>query len=212
MSTGAYEHLDASTKRTASLESECTNGVEVGERAVPRLDQPVELSPLKATHASYPAFAGRVGPSRAVSSSAALSGKANRLAERGRGALAPYARETASGAVDQADERRQCRHRTPRAISRLCRQERTPSRQSLFEPMQGKPPEANYTDHEVTLQVVPARYVLLKLASAVTGYSVKAMERKIERGDWLQDRVWRRAPDGRILLDIMGYQKWVEGR
>ena len=29
-----------------------------------------------------------------------------------------------------------------------------------------------------------ARYVLLPLANLLTGYSVKAMERKIERGDW----------------------------
>ena len=32
--------------------------------------------------------------------------------------------------------------------------------------------------------VVPARYVLLPLANTITGYTVKAMERKIERGDW----------------------------
>lgn len=59
--------------------------------------------------------------------------------------------------------------------------------------------------------VVPTRYVLLPLASLVTGYTIKAMERKIERGDWLENKVWRRAPDGRILIDLIGYQKWVEG-
>ena len=58
--------------------------------------------------------------------------------------------------------------------------------------------------------VVPTRYVLLPLAELVTGYTVKAMERKIERGDWEEGRVWRRAPDGRILIDLVGYQKWVE--
>ena len=58
--------------------------------------------------------------------------------------------------------------------------------------------------------LAPARYVLLPLANLITGYSVKAMERKIERGDWVEGKVWRRAPDGRILVDLMGYQKWVE--
>ena len=58
--------------------------------------------------------------------------------------------------------------------------------------------------------VASARYVLLSLAALVTGYSVKAMERKIERGDWVEGKVWRRAPDGRILIDLLGYQKWVE--
>jgi hypothetical protein len=58
--------------------------------------------------------------------------------------------------------------------------------------------------------LAPARYVLLPLANLITGYSVKAMERKIERGDWVEGKVWRRAPDGRILVDLIGYQKWVE--
>ena len=60
--------------------------------------------------------------------------------------------------------------------------------------------------------VAPARYVLLPLANAITGYSVKAMERKIERGDWPEGQVWKRAPDGHITIDIVGYQRWVEGR
>ena len=58
--------------------------------------------------------------------------------------------------------------------------------------------------------VAPARYVLLPLAYAITGYTVKAMERKIERGDWIEGKVWRRAPDGHIMIDIQGYQRWVE--
>lgn len=59
--------------------------------------------------------------------------------------------------------------------------------------------------------IVPARYVLLPLANLITGYTVKAMERKIERGDWIEGKVWRRAPDGHIMIDVVGYQKWVEG-
>jgi hypothetical protein len=38
------------------------------------------------------------------------------------------------------------------------------------------------------------------------------MERKIERGDWQEGKVWRRAPDGRIVIDVVGYQRWVEGQ
>jgi hypothetical protein len=65
---------------------------------------------------------------------------------------------------------------------------------------------------EAPVVVLPARYVLLQLATALTGYSVKAMERKIERGDWLEGKLWKRAPDGRIMVDLTGYQKWVEGQ
>jgi hypothetical protein len=63
-----------------------------------------------------------------------------------------------------------------------------------------------------SIAVLPARYVLLPLANALTGYTVKAMERKIERGDWPEGRVWKRAPDGRIVIDLVGYQRWVESR
>jgi hypothetical protein len=61
-----------------------------------------------------------------------------------------------------------------------------------------------------SMVVAPARYVLLPLANLITGYSVKAMERKIERGDWQEGKVWRRAPDGHIMIDLQGYQRWVE--
>jgi hypothetical protein len=61
------------------------------------------------------------------------------------------------------------------------------------------------------LLVAPARYVLLCLAVRITGYTVKAMERKIERRDWVEGKVWVRAPDGRVLIDMVGYHKWVEG-
>jgi len=67
------------------------------------------------------------------------------------------------------------------------------------------------TDRDSAVIVAPSRYVLLPLAERVTGYTVKAMERKIERGDWVEGKVWRHAPDGRILIDLLGYQKWVEG-
>jgi hypothetical protein len=60
------------------------------------------------------------------------------------------------------------------------------------------------------LVVAPARYVLLPLANMMTGYTVKAMQRKIERGDWPEGKVWRHAPDGRIVIDLEGYQRWVE--
>ena len=56
----------------------------------------------------------------------------------------------------------------------------------------------------------PARYVLLPLAQMLTGYSVKAMQRKIERGDWQEGKVWKHAPDGHIGIDMLGYHKWVE--
>ena len=63
---------------------------------------------------------------------------------------------------------------------------------------------------DVHIVIGTSRYVLLPLVNLLTGYSVKAMERKIERGDWQEGKVWRRAPDGRIVIDVLGYQRWVE--
>lgn len=59
--------------------------------------------------------------------------------------------------------------------------------------------------------VAPARLVTIKLASQVTGYTENAIRCKIDEGVWEQDKVWRRAPDGRILIDLQGYLKWAEG-
>ena len=59
-------------------------------------------------------------------------------------------------------------------------------------------------------QVATSRYMLLRLTETVTGYTVKAMERKIERGDWVEETVWRRASDGHILVDLQEYQRRVE--
>lgn len=55
-----------------------------------------------------------------------------------------------------------------------------------------------------------ARYVRLPLFEKLTGYTQKAVRRKIETGAWLEGREYRRAPDGHIIVDLQGYYKWVE--
>jgi hypothetical protein len=54
------------------------------------------------------------------------------------------------------------------------------------------------------------RYVKPLKFFELTGYSVKAVERKIEEGVWREGREYRKAPDGKRLLDLDGYEKWVE--
>lgn len=53
------------------------------------------------------------------------------------------------------------------------------------------------------------RYVTIQAFSA-SGYTVKAVEEKIHKGVWTEGREYRRGPDGRILIDIVGFEKWVE--
>lgn len=56
------------------------------------------------------------------------------------------------------------------------------------------------------------RYVLIERFCADTGYTAKAIRRKIESGVWIENQQFRRAPDGHILVDTKGYEQWVEGR
>jgi hypothetical protein len=44
------------------------------------------------------------------------------------------------------------------------------------------------------------------------GYSEKAVERKKESGVWRFGQVLRKAPDGHIMVDLDGYEDWVEGK
>lgn len=58
--------------------------------------------------------------------------------------------------------------------------------------------------------LAPAPYVTVPVAAAVTGYSEKAIRRKIEGGVWLAGREYIKAPDGHILISIKGYAQWAE--
>lgn len=55
------------------------------------------------------------------------------------------------------------------------------------------------------------RYVTIERASVLTGYSEKAIRRKIEDGKWLEGQLWIKAPDSRILIDMEGYYRWARG-
>lgn len=56
------------------------------------------------------------------------------------------------------------------------------------------------------------RYVRISAFERITGYTEKAVRRKIEDGVWMEGREYRRAPDGNLLIDMEGYQRWVEGQ
>lgn len=60
------------------------------------------------------------------------------------------------------------------------------------------------------IQVAPADRVRLgPVAEAITGCTVKSMERRIERGIWLAGKEYHRAPDGTIWIDVKGVAAWV---
>lgn len=55
-------------------------------------------------------------------------------------------------------------------------------------------------------------WVLIPRFCGLIGYSEKAVRRKIEEGIWVEGRHYRRAPDGRITMNLEEYYKWVEGQ
>ena len=53
-------------------------------------------------------------------------------------------------------------------------------------------------------------WVLIPTFSTMTGYTDKAVRRKIEEGIWIEGKHYRRAPDGRITMNVPEYYRWVE--
>jgi hypothetical protein len=60
--------------------------------------------------------------------------------------------------------------------------------------------------------ITPARFVTIPLAASVTGLTQKAIRLKIDRGVWADGLQYRRGPDGRIYIDLKGYESWVIGK
>jgi hypothetical protein len=56
---------------------------------------------------------------------------------------------------------------------------------------------------------VGLRYLTISKFSEESGFSEHAIRTKISRGVWLEGEVWRWA-GGRQLIDVEGYEKWVE--
>jgi len=56
------------------------------------------------------------------------------------------------------------------------------------------------------------RWVTIEKFASESGYTPDAIRSKIKRGDWIDGQVWIKAPDGRILIDKEGYEKWVRSQ
>jgi hypothetical protein len=60
--------------------------------------------------------------------------------------------------------------------------------------------------------VAPSRFVRIPLAAHLTGYTAEAIMTKVKRGVWLEGKEYIRAPDGSILIDMEGYERWAVGQ
>lgn len=61
---------------------------------------------------------------------------------------------------------------------------------------------------ELSVQI---EWCLIPVFCQLTGYSDKAVRRKIASGVWIEGRQYRKAPDGHITMNMREYHKWVEG-
>ena len=55
------------------------------------------------------------------------------------------------------------------------------------------------------------KWVTIKKLAELTGYTVKAIYNKRERGTWLEGIHWKKSPDGRLQFNIEAIEFWIEG-
>lgn len=63
------------------------------------------------------------------------------------------------------------------------------------------------SDMSLTIRL---EWVLIPVFCSLTGYTVKAVQRKIADGVFIQGKHYKKAPDGRITMNLLEYYKWVE--
>ena len=54
------------------------------------------------------------------------------------------------------------------------------------------------------------QWVTIKKFSDLSGYSEEAARQKIKKNQWSNRVHFKRAPDGRILINLVEVSKWIE--
>lgn len=62
------------------------------------------------------------------------------------------------------------------------------------------------------LNAAQLRYITINKFSEITGYTKAAIHKKISDGVWIEGRIFHRAPDKRIMIDTVAFEKWVVGK
>ena len=58
----------------------------------------------------------------------------------------------------------------------------------------------------------PPKWMPVKMFSEYSGYTVKAINNKIDNGIWKQGSLWKKAPDNRRIINTLEYEKWQESQ
>ena len=62
------------------------------------------------------------------------------------------------------------------------------------------------------LAPMPLTWLTIPRFAVESGYSENAVRAKIKRGQWREGEIWKKAPDGRVHINLEEYQKWVNGQ
>jgi len=54
------------------------------------------------------------------------------------------------------------------------------------------------------------KWVKAKIIIAIFGYTADAMNKKRQRGAWLEGIIWKKAPDNTIMYNPLAIEEWVE--
>ncbi|MBH0050679.1 MULTISPECIES: excisionase [Pseudoalteromonas] len=57
---------------------------------------------------------------------------------------------------------------------------------------------------------ISIEWVTLNAMAKVTGYTVAALRSKIKRGQLFEEKHWRRAQDGRLLIHVGNFNEWLK--
>ncbi|AFR18441.1 hypothetical protein BPC006_II0509 [Burkholderia pseudomallei BPC006] len=70
------------------------------------------------------------------------------------------------------------------------------------------PAKRNQARAQATQEQTMIHWITIAKFAMETGYSEKAVRRKIEDHKW-PDSLWTKAPDGHILINVEEYESWV---
>jgi hypothetical protein len=76
----------------------------------------------------------------------------------------------------------------------------------------GSGPHENGAATASRLTATLGEWMLINAFVMRTGYTEKAVRRKIDSGVWVEGIHFRRAPDGHITMNMLEYYRWVEGK
>lgn len=59
---------------------------------------------------------------------------------------------------------------------------------------------------------ITERYVTIRMYASGSGFTVNAIRQKICNGVWIEKREYFRTPEGAVMVDRQGVDRWITGK